>query len=204
VHLVSALPAALTFTDDTGEGLIDDDDNPPTVSIDNVAVIEGNAGTTMAVFDVTLSNISERGNVTADVSTSPGTATAAVDYQHTALTLTFEPGEIVKTFQVPVNGDTDIEDAETFFATITSTTQSSIGTAVGSATIADDDGTPTITLSNAAAVAEGNPSLFDVTLSPASDQTVTVNWFTVNHTAVANGDYQADSGTFTFTPGDTI
>ena len=42
-----------------------------------------------------------------------------------------------------------------------------------------------------------------VKLSPASTQTVMVNYTTANNTAVAPGDYQTISGTLTFTPGQT-
>ena len=37
------------------DGEIEDDDLPPTASVQNVSVVEGNAGTTYAVFTVTLS-----------------------------------------------------------------------------------------------------------------------------------------------------
>jgi hypothetical protein len=44
---------------------------------------------------------------------------------------------------------------------------------------------------------------FTVTLSPASTQTVTVNYATANGTASAGSDYLAASGTLTFAPGVT-
>jgi hypothetical protein len=43
---------------------------------------------------------------------------------------------------------------------------------------------------------------FTVTLSPASNQTVSVNFATANGTATAPSDYLATSGTLTFNPGD--
>ena len=43
---------------------------------------------------------------------------------------------------------------------------------------------------------------FTVTLSPASNQTVSVNYATANGTATAPSDYLATSGTLTFNPGD--
>jgi hypothetical protein len=45
---------------------------------------------------------------------------------------------------------------------------------------------------------------FTVNLSAASTQTVTVNYSTANDTAFARRDYQAVSGTLTFTPGQTL
>ena len=44
---------------------------------------------------------------------------------------------------------------------------------------------------------------FVVTLSPASDEAVTVDYATANGTAVAGGDYKAKSGTLTFAAGQT-
>jgi hypothetical protein len=45
---------------------------------------------------------------------------------------------------------------------------------------------------------------FNVLLSPASSQTVTVNYTTANNTASAGSDYVAASGTLTFTPGQQL
>src|SRR5204863_3823937 len=68
-------------------------------------------------------------------------------------------------------------------------------------------GTPTISIADAPAVTEGNagtaPAAFTVTLSAASNQTVTVAYATGNGTATAGSDYQAASGTLTFAPGET-
>jgi Calx-beta domain len=56
-------------------------------------------------------------------------------------------------------------------------------------------------------VTEGNtgttPAVFTVTLSTASNQTVTVNYATADGTATAGSDYSATAGTLTFTPGTT-
>ena len=64
----------------------------------------------------------------------------------------------------------------------------------------------TLSISDAS-VTEGNSGTvnanFTVTLSPASDQTVTVAYATADGTAKQPGDYTAKSGTLTFAPGDT-
>jgi hypothetical protein len=46
-------------------------------------------------------------------------------------------------------------------------------------------------------------AVFVVTLSRASTKTVTVNYATAPGTAVAPGDFTAESGTLTFLPGQT-
>jgi large repetitive protein len=65
---------------------------------------------------------------------------------------------------------------------------------------------PSITISDVT-VTEGNTgtvnATFTVSLSAASGQAVTVNYATANGTATAGSDYQAQSGTLTFAPGET-
>ena len=46
-------------------------------------------------------------------------------------------------------------------------------------------------------------TIFTVSLSAASGQTVTVDYATADQTALSPGDYTATSGTLTFTPGQT-
>ena len=48
---------------------------------------------------------------------------------------------------------------------------------------------------------EGGTAQFEVTLRPASEQTVTVNFETADGTAKAGSDYTETSGTLTFTAG---
>jgi ELWxxDGT repeat protein len=68
-----------------------------------------------------------------------------------------------------------------------------------------DDGLPSVSVGDAT-VTEGHAgtrsATFTVTLSTASDQPVTVAYSTADGTATAGSDYQADSGTLTFAPGE--
>ncbi|HNE56424.1 MAG TPA: Calx-beta domain-containing protein [Leptospiraceae bacterium] len=187
---------------------ITDNDPIPSLSINNVSVTEGNAGTVNADFTVTLSAASGR-SVTVDYSTSNGTASAGSDY--TAIpttTLTFNPGETTKTISVAVNGDSTDEVNETFNVSLANvSTSATIAVATGVGTITNDDTSPTLSIDNVS-VTEGNASTvnatFTVSLSVASGKTITVDYVTANNTASSGSDYTAiTTTTLTFNPGDT-
>ena len=72
----------------------------------------------------------------------------------------------------------------------------------GSGTITDDDPLPTLSIGDAT-VDEGGTARFEVTLSAASAQTVTVAYATVDGTAIQGTDYVAGSGPLTFAAGTT-
>src|SRR5262249_20105766 len=59
-----------------------------------------------------------------------------------------------------------------------------------------------------ATVTEGNsgttPATFNVTLSAASGQTVTMNYATADGTALGGSDYQSAAGAISFAPGETL
>ncbi len=192
-----------------GTGTIVDDDAPPSVSVTDALLIEGNGGTTIASFLISLSAPS--GNlITVHYKTTDGSATAAFDYAAIAdTTLTFAPGETTKNVNVSVIGDLNVEANETFTLDLSSPTNVTIGKGQGIGTIQNDDGAtlPTLTI-NDPTVTEGNAGskviTFTVTLSASSGQTVTVDYQTSNGTATtANGDYQATGGPLTIGAGAT-
>jgi hypothetical protein len=175
------------------------------LSIADTAVVEGNAGTAEAVFTVTLSEPSSQ-VVTVDFATGNGTAAAGSDYQATSGTLTFAPGQTSQLVSVLVNGDVLHEASETFLVTLTGASNASIADGQGVGTITDDDAAPVVSVGDVS-VAEGQSGTtaasFVVSLSAASGLPVTVGFATGNGTAAAGSDYQAASGTLTFTPGQT-
>jgi CSLREA domain-containing protein len=198
-------PVNATLGTATGTGTIVDDDNAPVLAIDSVSQAEGNSGSTSFTFTVTLSQPSGE-TVTVNYATANGTATAGEDYGATSGTLTFTPGVTSQTITVPVTGDVTSEANETFTVTLSSATNAPIGTANGTGTIVNDDSVPTLSIANASQN-EANTATtnmpFNVTLSAPSEQTVTVDYSTVNGSAVAGSDYTASSGTVTFAPGVT-
>ena len=110
-----------------------------TLTINNASVVEGNSGTTPAVFTVTLSAASGQA-ITVNYATTPGTATAGVDYTSTSGTLTFNPGDTTKTITVSVIGDTVVEPDETFLVALSNpSTGVTLATTNGVGTIINDD-----------------------------------------------------------------
>jgi hypothetical protein len=197
------------IVDNQGQGTINDNDPTPSLSINDVSVAEGDAGTTPATFTVTLSVASGQ-TVTVNYATADNSAVAGSDYQSTSGLLTFNPGDTTATVTVLVNGDTTFEPNETFFIGLSSPTNATISDSQGQGTITNDDAappTPTLSIDDVMIVeANSGTSIatFNVTLSPSSSHTVTVDFATANGTATIGGhDYQSATGTLTFNPGDT-
>jgi uncharacterized repeat protein (TIGR01451 family) len=182
-------------------------DDLPTLTINDVTLAEGNAGTTNATFTVSLSEPAGPGGVTFDIATANGTATAGVDYVANSLTgQTIPAGSSSYTLTVLINGDTLNEPSETFFVNVTNVVNAVVADAQGLGTIVNDDPLPSLSI-NDVTVVEGDSgttnAVFTVTLSAASGQTVSVNYATADGTATQPADYTSASGTLTFTPGQT-
>ncbi len=116
---------------------------PPSVSITDVAVAEGNSGTTSANFAVTLSKSSTT-PVTVGYATADGTGTAGTDYTPTSGTLTFAPGVTSQTIAVNILGDTTVEPNETFTLTLSNPTGATLARTTATATITNDDTAPNV------------------------------------------------------------
>ncbi|MFL6229159.1 MAG: FG-GAP-like repeat-containing protein [Pyrinomonadaceae bacterium] len=183
----------------TGRGVVLNDDPAPKVSISGSSITEGNAGTRNMGFTVNLTNASYQA-VMVNYATADATATAGADYTAAAGTITFNPGEVSKTFTVPILGDTTDEIDETFFVNLSDATNASILNAQGTGTIFDDDG-PTISV-NDVSVKEGGPgntvATFTVSLSAASPQTVSVRFGTAPGTATSFNDFSPVSNRTVF------
>lgn len=99
----------------------------PTLSVNDASVLEGDEGTAILTFTVTL-NSSEPVTqvVTVDYATADGTAVAHQDYHPISGTLTFTPGETVQTVSVLVVGDTAVETDETFYLNLSNPTNATL------------------------------------------------------------------------------
>ena len=189
-----------TIADEQGVGTIADNDDPPTVSVNDTSATEGNVLPSTATFTVSLSRPSSS-TVTVAYATADGTATAGQDYTTKSGTVSFAAGETSKPVEISVLADTTDEADETFFVNLTSPTNATLGDAQGVGTILDDDG-PTISV-NDVTTSESGDAVFEVTLSAASLQEVRVQYATSGGTATAGSDYTPASGTLTFAPGET-
>lgn len=111
------------------------------LSVNDVAAIETDAGTTTFSFTVSLSAPAGAGGVTFDIATADGTGTLADnDYVQRALTgQTIATGNSSYTFDVSVNGDLTNEPNETFFVNVTNVTGATVADGQGQGTINNDD-----------------------------------------------------------------
>jgi hypothetical protein len=108
------------------------------MSIDDCAVTEGNAGSVVCGFTVSLSAPSSR-TITVNYATANGTATAGSDYNSASGGLTFTPGQVTKPVDVTVLGDAAVEVDEDFVVNLTGATNATVGDGQGRGTILDDD-----------------------------------------------------------------
>jgi hypothetical protein len=191
------------IADNQAIGTIVDDDVPPTVSIDDITLLEGDVGTTNAVFTVALSAPSGR-QVSVNFSTANGVAVAGSDYNSTTGVLTFAPASVTQKLTVQVRGDLTIEPSENFFVNLTGATNATIADNQGEGTITDDDTKLSI---GDVTVTEGDSgttnAVFDVLLSGVSPAAITIVYTTADGTAIGGADYQPTSGTITFASGET-
>jgi hypothetical protein len=161
VSLYGAIPAgspakdqadpALSATDDilgrprTAPDLGAFEATTPALSILDLAVMEGDAGSASAVFTVLLSGAAGA-TVTVNWATADDTAVAGSDYTGSSGALSFSPGTTSRTVSVPVLGDTLAEADETFTVSLSGAVNAPVadGEAVG--TILDDESMAYFTL----------------------------------------------------------
>lgn len=180
------------------------------ISITGATVVEGDTGTTNAVFTVNLSAACDQ-EVSVDYHTysseiSDADAIAGVDYVVKYGNLRFAPGETSQSISIAVIGDTLGELDESFYVDLTNASNAAISHPSAIGVIVNDD-PPAIRVLDVSSY-EGNTGTkgftFTVDLSVPSDQQVSVTYATANGTAIPGTDYQPTSGTVTFAPGETM
>ncbi len=193
----------------TGTATIKDNESTPSISVENISVDEGDSGTSVATFKVSVSPASAK-DIYVDYATVKGTGTAEEDKDYIAETDTLKIAAGLKSEIINVNikGDTLYEDDETFSLKLSNpSTGAEIGTAV--CTINDDDSAPSFTFTESKVnVLEGDsettPMVFNVKLSAECGKTISVDYNTEDGTAtIADNDYTLASGKLQFAPGET-
>ena len=156
------------------------------ISINDVAIAEGESGTTTLTFNVT------RSTNTADFSLNWATAdgsgasaaVAPADYAAGSGTLNFtQGGALFETVSVTVNGDTSPELDETFFVNLSSlavtTGTASLADAQGLGTITDEDRVaPVITTNPVASLGVVAGTSFTLTAAATGTPAPTYRWYT--------------------------
>jgi hypothetical protein len=172
VVLSNAVGADLSVS--TGTGTINNDDNVPALSINNV---NGNEGQAFS-FVVTLSAPSGL-TVTVPFSTLGVSATAGQDFTATSGTVTFAPGVVQQTVVVQTLGDAALEPSETFQVVLGVPVNATINTGTGTGTIADVPPQVLLVLEGASGN-EGDAGttnfVFVASLSGATTVPVIVTW----------------------------
>ena len=202
---VPALRATGTILDDDGAG------TNLSLLVSDPVLIEGNAGSREAVFELRLSRPADA-FFSVSYETRNGSATAG-DYTPTAGAVSFLAGQDVAYVRVAVAGDTLAETTESFFLAITPPANPALGITglVGTATIFDDDtlAGPVFSLSGGSSSESFNQNIrFVVTLSAPSIDEVRIPFRTLNG-STTDYDLSSDSadpnnnGVLVFAPGQT-
>lgn len=154
------------------------------------------------------------GTVKVSYFTLDGSATSGNDYAGVANTLTWNNGDVSpKTFTIPIFPDHVVRtNNKTLSIRLANATVNTIGQSAvlrnsftnATVSILNDDqfGKPSFSIANFHANANSGFATITVVRQGGSSQTITVDYKTADFTAtIANGDYQAVSGTLTFSPG---
>jgi len=173
----------------------------PTVSINDVVVPEGNAGTNYARFTVSLSWSSTQ-TVHVTYYTLNGTAIAGSDYVQSSGSIAVPPGSTNELISIPLLSDIALEADETFSINVTSA-NNTVTRAQGIGRIANDDTFPMI-FPVYGVLSEGvgtNVMVFTLALTAPFTNNVSVDLTTADGTANAGLDYIATSQRVIFPTG---
>ena len=149
------------------------------------------------------------GAVSVKFSTSNQAAPAqpGLDYTATTATLNFAAGETSKTIEVPILADALTEGMEDFYVTLTNPSGGATLGALATGRVVIYDHDPQMIRASIDDATVSEPlngtanAVFTVTMG-ADVSTRTIQYATVDATAVAGSDYTATSGSLTFLPGE--
>ncbi|WP_417389767.1 Calx-beta domain-containing protein [Gimesia sp.] len=200
VNLSGILPNGrnVVFTKNQALVTIHDDDQA-TISINNT-IVDEDAGT--ATLTVSLEQPAAT-TVTVNYATASQTAISPDDFQATSGTLTFNPGNLSKTITVSISNSNLVELDETLLVNLSDiqagTADVIFADSQGQITIQDDD-QATITINDVFIDEDAGTATIAVSLDGQVDTAISVAYHTTDQSASASVDYQAASGTLTFSP----
>lgn len=197
----------------TGKGTINDNESKPLISVENIAVEEGDSDKTTASFTVSLSTASAS-EVSVDYATSDVNAKAEKDYTAATGTLKIPAGQKSGIINVDVLGDKVYEDDETFKLILSNSQGADIDASKGTAicTIKDNDPIPALKFEGEVpvevSVKEGDSGTtqqeLKVELEAAREKEVIIDYVTEDGTATtADNDYIPLSDKLKFAPNET-
>jgi hypothetical protein len=173
--LLSNATGALIQTPSAACGILNDDSGP-IVTVGAGSITEGDAGTVVMQFPVTLSNGSSL-PVSFDWVTADGTANGGTDYVAAGGTLTVAAKTLSDTIEVTVNGDLCDEAHEAFTLQLSNEAGGTLASTSATGTIENDDNTvaPTVAVTSP----NGGETL-------TTGTSATLTWTATDDVAVAN------------------
>lgn len=190
------------------ECTIQDDDNKPTITVSDISAVEGDSGTSYFRFPVRLSAPSGR-DIQVTYKTEGITASRPADFKAVSGTLVIPAGQTLGVIEVPVFGDTEIEQNELFYVELSAPLRGNLGRSFATGTIIDNDQKTELSISDAR-LTEGHEGYrtmkFTVSLTEAITRDVTFVAETSQSKefpATAGEDFIPLSKTFTIPAGQT-
>ena len=175
---------------------------PPELRVNDVTVVEGNAGTSFATFTIMYSGPGMPG-VSVDYATADETATEGSDYTATSGTAALPSGGCKCTsVNVPILGDTTVEADETFEVNLSNPVGKTITDGQGIGTITNDD-LPSASIDDPTVAENGGTMTFTVSLDVSSPTDAVMTYATAAGTATAGSDFTTTTGTLTIPAGST-
>ena len=209
VTITPQMPAYAVTGTETAAGTIQNDDDPPLVSVGDAGTVEG-SGTLTFTINIERSGLPASVDwTTGDASSDDmwGMAVAGMDYTVSGGTANLGAYQTEVTVTVPVSPDELDEHAEVFMVTLSNPDYATLGDAEATGTIHDDDEPPGVSIADGSAMEGDGMISFTVSLARGSGIPIHVDWETGDmHTddpwgmAIAPHDYPATMETVSFTP----
>lgn len=174
----------------------------PSLSIGDATITEGNSGTAILDFSVSLSAATTN-DVSADFTTLDGEADDT-DFTPISGQITISAGATSTNISIDILGDTVIEPDEAFTVELTNPVNATLSNSVATGTITNDD-FPFLSIGSTS-LTENDSGVsvmtFDISLDRAGLGEITVDAATSDAAAIAGQDYTAATETLVIAEGD--